>query len=89
MPYIKQDERAAFDEHIFALVDEIHTVGQLNYVVSKLAASIVNDGATNYEQLNAVDGALGLAHAEFRRRWVFPYEDKAIERNGDLFDSTA
>lgn len=86
MPYIKQADRPQFDDHIFALVDLVDNVGHVNYIISKLAACLVNsEQGTSYEQLNAVDGVLGLAHAEFRRRWVFPYEDRAIERNGDLF----
>lgn len=87
MPYINQDRRPAFDESIFEIAEEIENAGEFNYVISKLAACLVNQGVdTSYEFLNAVDGALGLAQAEYRRRYVFPYEDRKIAQNGDLFD---
>lgn len=87
MPYITQDRRDAFDEYIFEIVEELENAGEFNYVISKIAACLVNQGVdTRYENLNAVDGAIGLAQAEFRRRWVYPYEDQKIYENGDLFD---
>lgn len=87
MPYIIQTRREAFDDAIFEIAEEIEHAGEFNYVVSKLAGCLVNQGIdTSYEFLNAVDGAIGLAQAEFRRRYVFPYEDLKMIQNGDLFD---
>jgi len=87
MPYIKHERRDAFDDFIFEIAEEIENAGEFNYVISKIAGCLVNQGIdTSYEFLNAVDGAMGLAQAEFRRRFVFPYEDLKIIQNGDLFD---
>lgn len=39
-----------------------------------------------YSTFNDIIGALEAAKIEFYDRIVRPYEDKAIKRNGDIYD---
>lgn len=86
MPYIKQEERAQFDDAILDLAESCETVGQLNYIISKLCLAVAMNSPADYTSFNGIDGVLGLAQAEFRRRVIFPYEESKREENGDLFD---
>lgn len=78
MPYIEQAARASAEKFP-------ETVGELNYAITHLINDYLLAVGIRYETLNAVDGVLGLAQAEFRRRVVFPYEDEKMEQNGDVY----
>lgn len=85
MPYISEERRERIQ------LPYVSDVGELTFVVDKLAEELLwketgyDWDKVSYELLAKIDGALGLAQAEFRRRIVAPYEDVKIEKNGDVF----
>lgn len=84
MPYIKQEDRPKFDEHINALNDAIACAGDFNYVVSRLGLALIAKLGGRYDHHNTVIGAMECAKLEMYRRRTGPYEDIAIFRNGDI-----
>ena len=58
--------------------------GELNFKITDLLIDYLGDNY-NYQKINDVMGALEGAKLEMYRRLAAPYEDKAIERNGDLY----
>lgn len=91
MPYIKQKQRDRYKDNVSAIVDRLRkngkdgipNVGDVNYVVSKILYDIF-DANQSYTLGNSLVGALECAKIEFYRRKLAPYEDGAIERNGDI-----
>jgi len=82
MPYIKQARR---DE--LAEVDGIASpdvAGELNYEITKLITTYVDQHGLNYQRINDVVGALEGAKLEFYRRVAAPYENDKIKENGDI-----
>lgn len=86
MPYINPEEREQFDDAILDLAELCESPGQLNYIISKIVLAVAYNSPADYESFNAIDGVLGLAQHEFRRRVIAPYEDAKIRQYGDLFD---
>ena len=84
MPYIPLKDRKRFDYDISNLNKEINTSGELNYVISCLANSLVDRLGGRYDNHNTVIGVLECAKLEMYRRRTGPYEDNAIARNGDI-----
>jgi hypothetical protein len=87
MPYIKPDERATLDPLIDKLADALSDeafAGQLNYVLSSLAAKLLKK-QLNYARVNEIVGAFECAKLELYRRVAAPYEDTKIEQNGDVY----
>jgi hypothetical protein len=87
MPYIKPVHRIALDPYIDALRDRLRTggncPGDLNYVISRLVGAQWID-EPRYKTIAKVVGVLTNVTQEFYRRIAGPYEDKAIEKNGDI-----
>ena len=92
MPYVGKMIREALDQHIQRLVAEIVDVvpeadrdGVANYVVSRIVAAAMKpkDG-WRYKSLAHAAEVFTAAGDEFRRRMLDPYEDEAIEKNGDI-----
>lgn len=85
MPYITQERQERIE------LPYVGGLGELTFVVDKIAEELLWKLAgyewrnVRYEHIAAVDGALGLAQAEFRRRVVAPYEDSKLRQNGDVF----
>lgn len=79
MPYISEDSRADLGEQID--LDKKYTVGELNYIITRLLHA---QRAGSYTEHNALMGVLSCAQAEYYRRKVVPYEEAAILRNGDV-----
>lgn len=85
MPYIEPErqERIA--------LPYVGSTGELTFAIDKIAEELLwklsgyDWAKVRYEHLAAIDGALGLAQFEFRRRVVAPYEDAKREQNGDIF----
>lgn len=77
MPYIKKDRR------VDAWFDPV-TPGELNFCFTELIRDYFKDHG-DYQGINDILGALEGAKLEFVRRIVNPYEDKAIDRNGDVY----
>jgi hypothetical protein len=78
MPYIPEEGRD--------MVPPPHTTGELNYCLTMLFQSyMMRNGGLSYGLLNDCAGAAFLSILELYRRVGVPYEDNAIERNGDVF----
>lgn len=86
MPYIAQDKRKELDEFLNNVVDQQLSVGELNYVITKLLLSFVNRNGLRYGICNSLLGVLECAKLELYRRLVGPYEDAKISENGDVYE---
>lgn len=82
MPYIKN--RKDFDSALEPLAAQIKDVGDLNYVITRLATRFLLAEGLNYAEINAVSGVLQKVAAEFDARVTRPYEDLKIWQNGDI-----
>ena len=87
MPYIKKNRRDWFDEiasdisDVFAN-DESATMGDLNYLITKI---LLSTGPSSYADYNDLIGMLECCKLEFYRRAVSVYEDEKIKENGDVY----
>lgn len=95
MPYISRERRDDLDEAIARLqnclrhgshADPGAIDGDLNYTFTRLleVIPVVREGRWRYRLCNLVEGVLGCCAKEFYRRLAGPYEDRAIEKNGDV-----
>jgi len=85
MPYINQAQRERFVNALQDIKEEaIETPGNLNYLISTLCHSYLEEVGECYATYNEIIGVLECAKMELYRRKVAGYEDKAIEKNGDL-----
>ena len=89
MPYIVQNQRKEVDNYIHELVFEAKRatesekrLGIANYIITKIVLDLL--APQNYSDMCGVIGTFESAKLECYRRLVGPYEDKAIEKNGDL-----
>jgi len=83
MPYIPKAERNA--PHLAHLVDvNPKTPAELAYCVYALAVRFVKVRRHSWSTLSDVSKAIDGALDEWKRRWVWPHEDSAIIRNGDV-----
>lgn len=85
MPYITSEDR----DDLWPIEREIlarppQTAGEIQYLISVLAAEYLSNTEYRYQNMNDVMGALAGAQQEFYRRHVGPYEDKCIAKNGDV-----
>jgi len=53
-------------------------------MLNELVLEYIREKGLRYGTLAEVDGVLGLAQNEIRRRLVAPYEDRKCEENGDV-----
>lgn len=87
MPYIDPGIRKIYDRHVDALAKEIFQMGiepgDITYVVYRLGKKIFKT-TPRYKTWSAIRNALEDSVSELRRRIIDPYEDKALERNGDV-----
>jgi wyosine [tRNA(Phe)-imidazoG37] synthetase (radical SAM superfamily) len=83
MPYIKEEDRDKLDHPIHELLSEIHTSGELNYVITRILHHKFRR-SPSYDTAQNLIGTLEAVKLEFYRRIVAPYEDEKIEENGDL-----
>lgn len=97
MPYIPQTDRPSYDESISQLAKslrlqpETKRKGHANYVITqilRLAWGVDESENECYSSYADLIGTLECAKLELYRRWVAPYEDRAIETNGDLPGTT-
>lgn len=97
MPYIAQEDRDALDPHIDALAGAIveraeangHDAafaGLVNYSVTRLALKVLRTqfGAIRYWMIATLSGVFSNVALEFYRRIAASYEDKQIEKSGDV-----
>ncbi|KKU86189.1 MAG: hypothetical protein UY15_C0014G0031 [Parcubacteria group bacterium GW2011_GWA2_47_9] len=95
MPYIPQQHRPKLDPKIEELAKAIKEVskelgdektdfaGVLNYCCTRLALEVIPE--RRYKFMALVHGAFGTMAEEFYRRYVAPYENEQIEKNGDVY----
>lgn len=97
MPYIKPENRLPIDFYFYDDSDELNiapiqgmhpdvTVGELNYIISNVIKEYIKAKGKRYQAINDVVGALECAKLELYRRIASPYEDEAIQRNGDIYE---
>lgn len=79
MPYITENCR----ETLLPL-PEPATVGQLNYVVTKIVHNYIEYYGLNYGRINEVIGVLECAKLELYRMVAAPYENKKMAENGPV-----
>jgi len=97
VPYIKQELRTLLNPLIDHLAEEIVNqspfidvdnayAGMLNYAVTRLCMAVIDRkfGEIHYGTVAIVTGVLHNVVAEFYRRVASPYEDKQIEKSGDV-----
>jgi len=90
MPYIKQADRDQYDNAINELVELLEALdrdtskGHHNYIMYTLALRLAKALGIRYHTLQDIIGTFDCCKLEFYRKVVAPYEDKAIERNGDV-----
>ena len=84
MPYIKPEYREKIDSHLQPLAEELLSVGDLNYAITRLVCMFLISGGLHYEEINAVAGVLQKVTAEFDVRVTRPYEELKIFQNGDI-----
>jgi|HubBroStandDraft_1064217.scaffolds.fasta_scaffold724407_1 hypothetical protein len=84
MPYVSQTAREHIDPHVTPLSENIHTAGDLNYAITRLALQFLQSRGLNYSDIAETIGTLHLAASEMERRLVSEYEDSKIEQHGDV-----
>lgn len=94
MPYINEENRDILESDIKYLATTIteyipisEIAGTMNYTISSLLMRVfqgLNPEGLRYRQVNEIIGVLECIKQELYRRSFGPYEDKAIEKNGDL-----
>lgn len=82
MPYVVDADRPDLKPHTQrpAVVE-----GELNYQITCLIVDYLEANGLSYARIGDVRGALLNASDEFYARVARPYEDTAIERNGDVY----
>lgn len=88
MPYIPDEQRPLFDPAVNALLNELTRFsveergGPINYIITRLLLGVIPE--PKYRYYRSFIGDLMCCLLEFYMRHIRPYEDKAIERNGDV-----
>tara|TARA_B100001564_G_C20650201_1_gene676459 strand:+ start:1564 stop:1848 length:285 start_codon:yes stop_codon:yes gene_type:complete len=94
MPYIKTKDREKFDDALDIISNNLLSMGDFNYCISKIMDNYLNDvkeveGSVGYYYYNNLVGVLECAKLELYRRLAAPYEDLKIEDNGDVYNATS
>ena len=85
MPYIKQDRRdALINDSVTDHDDMPNCAGDLNYRFTLEIAYYMRRKGLSYQTANDIVGALDNCKDEFKRRFLYPYEDLKILENGDI-----
>ncbi len=91
MPYIKEKDRVSLKYALIEIIDGVNQLdiedreGVLNYTISRIVASCMKpDTGWRYTSLAKAHAVFIQAADEFSRRLIGPYEDAAIEKNGDI-----
>lgn len=82
MPYVEKKQRS----RIINGMSPPETPGELNFMISHVCREYMRHKQKRYSTFNDIMGALDGAKLEFYRRIIGPYEDRAILKNGDIFD---
>lgn len=90
MPYIANARREAylgFENQVKPL--RIDNSGELNYLITKLLITYLEEHGENYRIMNEIVGTVECAKAEFIRRKLIPLEEAKRSENGDVFGTPA
>lgn len=83
MPYIKGEQRRRLDsEPVGVVLPQVK--GELTYVAFKAALNYLVGTGLHYQDISDAIAALRDAAGELHRRVLIPYEDKVIQKNGDV-----
>lgn len=87
MPYITQRSRDIIEEdnRIGKLFEVVDTIGDLNYIFTRLCQEYLKRSGEHYSTYNELVGVLECCKLELYRRKVSIYEDEKIEENGDVY----
>ncbi len=87
MPYIAKDRRAKLDPHVSEVISVLRELGwnegDMNYTISRLVSAAFEE-EPRYHTIARVTGVLKNVADEFYRRIAGPYEEQAIDKNGDV-----
>ena len=89
MPYIEPKARKKLDKPVNRIIEQLDSVGELNYVVTRLCMGWVLRKGLCYGNLNHVWGVLGLVKQEIWNRVGFAYERRKRLTNGDVAEFEA
>lgn len=78
MPYILPEARTK------VMLEGAHSAGELNYEITVAILTYMSRMGLTYQTIADIRSACMGAMSEFDRRIAFPYEDEAIDRNGDI-----
>ena len=97
MPYIKAEHRRILAPAISELAERLSQIaapmpeetafaGLLNYACTSLAMEVIQKrfGRLRYGIIATVTGVFRNIGDEFYRRIAIPYEERQVEKNGDL-----
>ena len=84
MPYIKKHRKLGIEQQLEQVGPSLEVKGELTYAIFKLGIEYMKYHAENYQNLSDCISAMNDSAAEFRRRFLNPYEDKKIKENGDI-----
>lgn len=86
MPYLDEIKKKRLERIICEIITtDICTVGEINYLCTKIIQKYLNKRGISYQVCNDIVGALECCKLEFTRRVVSPYENKKRELNGDVY----
>jgi len=84
MPYIEKIEREVINGPINLASEQIQSLGQLNYAITKLVTNYVLSVGISYGVIAGVTGVLANVSTELYRRVWSKYEDHKAATNGDI-----
>ena len=89
MPYINKDKRVLLNGPLDVAFSHCETKGDINYCITRLVHLWVIELITrakkrSYNLLSLGHNVLCDAAAEYYRKVMSPYEDKAIGKNGPV-----
>ena len=92
MPYIRPEDRSYYDENIDELIATLYNCnqpdlkpGELNYIISKIIAGLLEHYGTSYTLLNNITGVLECVKLELYRKVAANYEDQKEAENGPVY----
>lgn len=87
MPYIPQERRTELrpPHYTGRPPAGARNTGELNYLISALAADYIRLNGLSYQTISEVRAAMNDASQEFYRRVAVPYEDEKLAQNGDVY----
>ena len=85
MPYIKQERREELEEVLNVMIKNGVTAstGDINYILFAYCSRIVKP-VESYHAYKMYIAELNECAAEIRRRFLAPYENEKLKKNGDI-----